>query len=76
AQESRKIDDLKQKQDDLISTFERIDSDIEKYKEQREHEKALRDQIRADKEKEEEQYQNLVKVLNEPINDEYEHEYK
>ncbi|MEJ7520254.1 hypothetical protein WL507_13350, partial [Staphylococcus saprophyticus] len=25
---------------------------------------------------EEEQYQNLVKVLNEPINDEYEHEYK
>ncbi|MGJ7589403.1 hypothetical protein, partial [Staphylococcus shinii] len=76
AQESRKIDDLKQKQDDLISTFEKIDSDIEKYKEQREHEKALRDQIRADKEKEEEQYQNLVKVLNEPINDEYEYEYK
>ena len=31
AQESRKIDDLKQKQDDLISTFGRIDNDIEKY---------------------------------------------
>lgn len=75
-QESRKINDLKQKQDELLSTFGKIDSDIEKYKEQREHEKALRDQIRADKEKEEEQYQNLVKVLNEPINDEYEHEYK
>jgi len=44
--------------------------------EQIEHEKALRDQIRAEKEKEEEQYQNLVKVLNEPVNDKYEHEYK
>ena len=44
--------------------------------EQIEHEKALRDQIRAEKEKEEEQYQNLVNVLEKPVNDEYEHEYK
>lgn len=44
--------------------------------EQIEHEKALRDQIRAEKEKEEEQYQNLVDVLEKPVNDEYEHEYK
>ncbi|MES3714484.1 MobV family relaxase, partial [Staphylococcus ureilyticus] len=76
AQESRKIEDLKQKQDELLNTFGNIDIQIDKYKEQREREKALRDQIRADKEKEEEQYQNLVKVLEKPVSDEYEHEYK
>ncbi|PTF67211.1 hypothetical protein [Staphylococcus chromogenes] len=36
----------------------------------------MKKQIKANKEKEEEQYQNLVNVLNEPLNDEYEHEYK
>ena len=76
AQETRKIDNLKQKQDELLDTFGSIDAQIDKYKEEKEREKAIRDEIRADKEKYEEQYQSLVNVLNKPVNDEYEHEYK
>ncbi|HHA5962282.1 TPA: MobV family relaxase [Staphylococcus aureus] len=37
---------------------------------------AFREQIRAEKDKEEENYQSLTKVLNEPLNDEIEYEYK
>jgi hypothetical protein len=59
-----------------VEKLKDIKLEMTNIQEQIEHEKALRDQIRAEKEKEEEQYKNLVNVLEKPVNDEYEHEYK
>lgn len=49
---------------------------IEKLKEEKDAEKAKRDDIRAKREKEERTYQKMIKSLNEPVNIEYEYEYK
>lgn len=74
--ESKKIEDLKQEQDRYLDILGSVDSQIDEYKEKNTHEKAKLDEIRAKKQKEEEEYQNLINVLNEPVNDKYEYEYK
>ena len=74
--ESKKIEDLKQERDRHLDILGSVDSQIDEYKEKNAYEKVKLDEIRAKKQKEEEEYQNLINVLNEPVNDKYEYEYK
>lgn len=75
-QAKKKTEDLEKKQDDLLKTFTSIQKDIEDVEEDKTYEKAQRDKIRAEKEKYEQKYQSLKNILNEPVNVEYEYEYK
>ena len=74
--ESEILEDKKQEKVNLTKTISSIQVDIDKIKAEKDEYKLLRDQIRDDKEKQEEEYQSLMNILNEPVNDQYEHEYK
>lgn len=72
----KKKDDLEKEQDKILTTFSSIYKDIDDLKDEKAYEKAQRNRIIANKEKYEQKYQSLKNVLNEPVNDEYEYEYK
>jgi hypothetical protein len=74
--ELQNFNSIKQRKEDLQKELEEYELKKEREQEQIDTYKANREQIRVDIEKQKEKHQEMLNVLNEPVNVKYEYEYK